>query len=80
MPSRQRTQFTDDQTQVLEETFRSCYYPNTETKKALAEKLGLVENRITVRIQLVKNKNNFKLSGLVPESKSKATKTFEERI
>lgn len=48
MPTRQRTQFTDDQTQVLEETFRNCYYPNSETKRVLAQQLGLIENRITV--------------------------------
>uniref|UniRef100_A0AC35FAA9 Homeobox domain-containing protein n=1 Tax=Panagrolaimus sp. PS1159 TaxID=55785 RepID=A0AC35FAA9_9BILA len=49
--SRQRTQFSEVQTRVLEDTFKECHYPNTDTKKCLALKLDLPENRITVWFQ-----------------------------
>uniref|UniRef100_A0AC34GPZ7 Homeobox domain-containing protein n=1 Tax=Panagrolaimus sp. ES5 TaxID=591445 RepID=A0AC34GPZ7_9BILA len=49
--SRQRTQFSEIQTRVLEDTFKECHYPNTDTKKCLALKLDLPENRITVWFQ-----------------------------
>lgn len=50
--SRARTQFTEEQSRVLEDMFKDCYYPNSDTKKALATRLDLPEHRITVRLRI----------------------------
>uniref|UniRef100_A0A7E4ULS1 Homeobox domain-containing protein n=1 Tax=Panagrellus redivivus TaxID=6233 RepID=A0A7E4ULS1_PANRE len=81
MRPRQRTQFCEVQTRVLEETFKSCNYPSIEMKKLLAEQLKLPENRVTVwfqnrRAKQRRHHRKEELSRLIDESRLVESKPY----